>query len=489
MTLHRPSASPARGWYGAVLLLVLLGVAWNAGLRLATGWSADDGGHLLFSAAHPAAHYLFDPALLWQASHANLTPLLNLFYSANLALFGLSPAGWRASMAVLAVAAVLSFHLAARQYMGRALALGLAAAWGLSVPFFYTTATFMTAHYVFGMVMAMLCVWAFAHWMKGGAGWLALAAVCYGLAVFSKEVYAPLPALLLLHAPWRRALAGMVPMALIALAYLGCRRQVLGSVVGGYRAGDFFGSGDGKAELLARVVQLPVTLFGGPWQAAAFGLACALFAWRATPRARLALALVPVLALLPLLPLLSAAALSEPDRYFFAAAAALLFVFGVVVRSACARGRCPAWTVVPACALVLGLALHQHLLRVPGLVAGIDKQAAVYRHALGSASPMVLLNPGLPADDLYWSQVLTAARAAQARLAGAVDGAPVLVVADAARPVVAGLHACGVPVYRYRPAAAPPFFLPFAPDVAQGREPASCTALLQAMAEQAGAGR
>lgn len=487
MTLHRPSASPGRGWHDAALLLVLLGVGWNAGLRLATGWSADDGGHLLFSAEHPVVRYLFDPVLLRQASHANLTPVLNLFYSANLALFGLSPAGWRASMAMLAVAAVWAFHLAARQYMGRTLALGLAAAWGLSVPFFYTTATFMTAHYVFGMVMAMLCVWAFAHWMKGGAAWLVLAAVCYGLAVFSKEVYAPLPALLLLHAPWRRALAGMVPIALVALVYLACRRQVLGSVVGGYRTGSFFAADDGKAVLLERVLQLPVTLFGGPWQAAAFGLACALFAWRATSRARLALVLAPVLVLLPLLPLLSAAPLSEPDRYFFAAAAALLFAFGVVVRSACARGRCPAWAVVPACALVLGLALHQHLSRVPGLVAGIDKQAALYRHALDIASPMVLLNPGLPADDLYWSQVLTAARAAQARLAGAADDGPVLVVADAALPIVSGLHACGVPVYRYR--SAPPFFLPFAPDVAQGGEPAPCAALLQAMAGQAGAGR
>lgn len=437
-------------WAGrlAILLLMLM-AAWNAGMRVAPGWTADDGAHLRFSALYPVMRYLGDAELLRAASGANLTPLLNVFYSANLGLFGMDPAPWRMMVALLSALVAGAFYLASRQTMRPSLALAMTWVWIWGVPFFYVAATFMTAHYLLGMGAALLSLWTYTRWMRGGAAaWLLAATACYALAIFAKEVYAPLPALLLLQAPWRKTLRGMLPLALVAGIYLACRHVVLGTVVGGYRHGDYL-AGVGGVELLQRVLHLPVIMLGGSVPALLTGLVCLLlFGWLGKPVRHLTLAAVALgVVLLPLLPLVAAADLVEPDRYFLVAATVGTFLLGCLLEAAWRQGR---EFAVKAIALVaMAAATVQHIAHVPGLVAGLERQSALYRHVLGTDGPMLLLNPGLPADDRYWSGVLNAAREARARKQGKPHYAEVRMTGHADAPVVIDLRRRGVPLYRW----------------------------------------
>lgn len=445
-----PNASPAsKPVYIISLALLLVFVAWNTGWRLTPGWSADDGVHLRFSSVYSVRDYLFNPELLRIASYANLTPLLNLFYSFNLGQFGLDASAWRASMVALSVVAVAAFYAASSQYMRPALALFVAGAWALGVPFFYTAATFMTSHYMLGMLGASLCAWSFSRWVRQGAGlYLAGAVLCYGLAIFAKEVFVPLPALLILHKPWRRAAWGVAPMAVLLGLYLALRYAVFGGVVGGYRSG-YFVKADDWLPLIERLAWLPVTLFGGTWQAATFCLVFLFFLWRAAGMLRYVVAVAGGVVLLPLLPLVAASNLTEPDRYFFVASAMALFLLGLVIESSLRRRMCRPGLAFAVCAMILLLPLQQQLQRVPALVRGLNTQAAIYNHVLSTAGPMLLLNPELPADAGYWSHVLNGARETQARISGRDRYDKVLMVGDPQSPILFGLHSQRIPIYRY----------------------------------------
>lgn len=431
------------------LVLLLVAVGWHVGGRLVPGWSADDGVHLRFSSVYPIREYLFKPDLLWIASYANLTPVLNFFYSINLSLFGLDAIPWRMAMGLLSVLAVAAYFGASLSYVRWSLALFAAATWALSVPFFYTTATFMTSHYVVGMVGASLAVCFYAAWMtRGKLFLLASAVLCYALAVYSKEVYAPLPALLLFHRPWQRSVFGICMLGAVAIAYLGSRYAVLGSFIGGYRSGEYVNSSDLYA-LVGRLVDLPTTWLGGTWQAVATGLVFVLFFALSAWRIRLLVIASTATILLPLLPLLAANPLIEPDRYFFVATAVALFLLVLMVESTLRLSQCPRWLAVTGLSVIFIVFVQQHFQRVPTLIKAIDSQAAIYEHALNTPGAMLMFHPGLPADGSYWSSVLNGSRETQSRLAGRDRYDKVLMVANLRSPLVFGMQRHTVPVYRF----------------------------------------
>ena len=441
-TLSR--AAPLAG-----LTALLLWVACSLSWRLAPGWSADDGVHLRFSAIYDVQAYLFSPELLQIASYANLTPLLNLFYSFNLQLFGLDVSAWRTLLTGLSVLVVGAFYGAASQYMRPTLALFVSGAWALSLPFFFTAATFMTSHYLLGMLFSALCVGLFARWVRGAHPAYAIGALLmYGLAIFSKEVFVPLPALLLLHRPWRRAIWGVVPMAVLLIFYLAARSAVLGGVVGGYQSGQYINTLD-ITTLLGRLAQLPSTLWGGPWQAATIGMVT-LFLLFKTCRTLWPLAVaMTIVVLTPLLPLVAASGLTEPDRYFLVASALTLFLLGAMVETSLRQRLFAPWVAAATCGLVLFVILQQHTSRVPPFARAIGTQAAIYKHVLVTQGPMVIVNPELPADSAYWSAVLNGARETQARLHHQPNYDKALMVGDLRSPIITGLQALGITTYRY----------------------------------------
>lgn len=431
------------------LLALLAFVAWSTGGRLIDGWSADDGAHLRFSSLYSVSDFLFDPELLWIASFAHLTPILNLFYSFNLDQWGLDPAGWRVSMVLLSVATVAAFHAAVKQYMRASLALFVTLGWALSVPFFYTSATYMTSHYMVGMLAASLCVWSYVRWVRhGNWPYLVGATLLYAVAAFSKEVFLPLPGLLLLQRPWRRSALGMAPLAAVLLGYLACRYFVLGTLIGGYRQGQYVDSKD-ILSLAKNAAHLAITLYGGYWQLIVVALVVLIALLRATYPLRIFALVAAVLGVLPLLPLMGSWHLPEPDRYFFVLSAVTLFVIGLLLEASLQRYPGRPLTTWLGAVLVMTVLLQQYLVRIPVLVQGFGMQAAIFMHALEHRERMLILNPGLPADDSYWSHALNNIRETQARQQGHDTYQKVLMVSNPQAPIVFGLHALNVPIYRY----------------------------------------
>jgi hypothetical protein len=433
-------------------VLLLVCVAWVTGWLLPIGWSADDGAHIRFSSVYALSHYLLDPELLWVASYANLTPLLNVYYSLNLALFGLDDAAWRLVLSSLAVLSVMACYLGARALMSAWVALFVAAAWAAGVPFFYTAATHMTSHYLLGMVGAGLCVWSFARWVKQGKlVHLLLALFFYAMAVLAKEVYAPLPALFFLMRPWGRTIKGLIGLGLVALLYLALRKLVLGSVVGGYRSGQYVEGMDWHS-LAGALPNVAALMFGGYQQALAWGAVLLVLIWRALGERLELLAaatLVAVVAFIPLMPLMAASPLSQPDRYLFFASALFIGLVGLAMERVWQARALPLWVLCIAAGLLLAMQVRTLASTAPPLANAFNFQVQVYRHALQVPGPMLIINAQLPADLSYWSQVLNAIREAQARLAGKDNYDRVMLVSDQQAPLQFALERLGIPIYKY----------------------------------------
>lgn len=412
------------------------------------GWSADDGVHLRFSSVYSAAQYLTHPDVLKIGSYANLTPVLHLFYSSSLALFGLDPAAFRMVAAMLSVLCIAGLLVCVRGYLNRWLALYVAAAFATSVPFIYTAATFMTSHYLVGLLGACLCLFSFSRWITSTKWlWLVASVICFAVSVFSKEVYVPLIGLLWLHSPWRRVWRGIVPMVLVLCIYFVCRYLVLGSVVGGYRSGQVVGGGEWLG-MLHHLAQLPLVLLGGLLGASVVGVVTLVLMVLAPWQHGLRFVAASSCVLVPLLPLLAVNPLTEPDRYFFVATAMLLFGLAWLAQGALQRStKVAPWHIAALLLPLWGILLWQHHRVVPGLVSGLNLQAALYREVLAQTSDLVIVNPGLPSEDSYWSATLNHIRDAQARLSGR-DGHPrVLMVSDRHSPLLFGLQGQGPGMY------------------------------------------
>ena len=92
----------------------------------------------------------------------------------------------------------------------------------------------------------------------------------YLLAIFSKEVYAPIPVLFLLMRPWSRVIKGLMVLSATAIIYLVIRKWVLGTLMGGYRAGRYVGDGE-LSSIVAALPDVAALMVGGKFQLAVWG--------------------------------------------------------------------------------------------------------------------------------------------------------------------------------------------------------------------------
>lgn len=230
----------------AVLALVT-GVLYHG--TLSDSWRGDDGAHLGFVSAYAPWQYFFIPEVTREFS-ASLTPWNALPYSINLALFGVHPAGFYAHQ-------LFSLWLAAAVTVGF-LRLWLPLRWALfgavlflvAPPTAHIASELMTGHYLEGLVLAIGAAWCFVLAMRCDSWRYALAAAAlYLLATTCKEIYVPLPVVLLVlpEGRWRSRVRFLVPFGVVGLAYVGWRYTVLGQLLGGYKPA---GTGYGEAHAL-----------------------------------------------------------------------------------------------------------------------------------------------------------------------------------------------------------------------------------------------
>lgn len=321
-----------------IAALVLAGATWLLYGSVCSGWwHDDDAAHLWFVMRHDHIwQYFAMPEVSRASSEANLAPWALMVYRLIYVICGMEHPGAAYAMQLLS--------LFAAAWMTRVLlGLWVRAAWAwlgaalflLGAPVMHVAYELMTVHYVQGLFFALIAAYAFVHALRSKTWRPAVAGgFCYLIAVTAKEIYLPLPILLLFlpEGTWKQRGLKALPFFIVFMIYLPWRWFMLGTLVGGYQS--YNTSKADIVHIFRTLWHIPVMILGAGvlsrivMIAGLLGLAL-LVGWC---RRRIAFALVCLLALLgPLAPLTLFPGLFSPNRY-------LLVVW---------------WSMAAACALIM----------------------------------------------------------------------------------------------------------------------------------------
>jgi hypothetical protein len=414
-------------WLASFFLML---VAWRVHRHALTGyWRADDGAHLKYAVDYTPWAYFFDPVITRGQSGANVTPWNVFFYDINLSLFGFDPAGHYAHLLLLvALSAVLLFRVL-RLWLPLWPSLIGALVFLLGKPTLSIGQYLMVGHYAMGLLLSLLAIWAWHRAMLIDDRWAwSASALCYLLATTCKEVYVPLPLLLLalpVSSLWQR-LQKLWPFLLIAACYAGWRHAVLGQFLGGYNPG---GSGLMANEVINQFSAIPGLLAAPGWPGRLeMALIVGLTLWAAA-RNRLNPALILAAVLIvfvPLIPLTTYPGVRSPDRYLYVAWVMVAVWVAVILPRQGSR----TLLVVIATGL-LAAAWHGSVTERQALAPELGKQDALYRFVLTHDPAHEALF--VPGDEGYWSLVLTAAHHARGQFMDRPSTiAPATIVSDTA---------------------------------------------------------
>ncbi|MCG7983991.1 MAG: hypothetical protein JAY90_14740 [Candidatus Thiodiazotropha lotti] len=298
---------------GLVVLTFLLNQS-----ALSGNWRFDDGWLLDYASRFSPFDYFFDPAITRGYSLNNLTPTNPLIFDLNLWLFGFDPKGFYIQhLATLAGCAIASYFLLRCWVCPQFAFLG-GVLFLFGAPTQFVAQQLMVGHYVSGLLFSILAIYTFQlnqsrrHWLL-----TALSTLFYVIATTCKEVYFPLPFVLLLlpGQPLSIRFKLALPMLIWSATYMFWRLAVLGSFVGGYDAG-------GQAFSLSKALQsygsIPELLFATPYLAWLLSLIfiTLIVTLALKKRLNITLMVVALLAvLLPLLPLTQHPGITEANRY------------------------------------------------------------------------------------------------------------------------------------------------------------------------------
>lgn len=202
-------------------------------------WRFDDGDHLRFASSYSPWQYFFDPTVLIKQTYAHITPWNPFFYDIGLSLFGFSPTSlyWM-QLCVISASAVAIVALL-KNWISLFSAWIAAVFFLLGVPTQHAAHSIMLGHYTTGLLWSLLCMIFFQKALNGKFShlFLALAAFAYANAALCKELYVPLP-LILIFWPglkgWRDRIYWLWPFIALGSLYIFWRKFVLGNMVGGY---------------------------------------------------------------------------------------------------------------------------------------------------------------------------------------------------------------------------------------------------------------
>lgn len=298
-------------------------------------WRFDDPAILLHAHAYSWLENLANPEIWRFFSSANFTPLVIGSFQLDLFLFGFNPRFFYVhQVLVLTLCAFLiakCLSLWCRR--GFALTGGLLFLTGL--PVMFVAESLMTRHYAEGLLFALIAIYGFVRFLRGGSSWnLFVSACAYALSCMAKEVFVPLPFLLLCvpdTSTYRRVVA-CAPFFVILILYTLWRSYMLPNLVGGYAELTNYLEPAFLLEVVRSFARFPKLLTGTFWWLALFAFSATLVTylintrrlpWRAT--------IIAILILAPLTPLVSWPGIHQADRYLFVVWAAISFAVAFMV--------------------------------------------------------------------------------------------------------------------------------------------------------------
>ena len=172
---------------------------------VAHGYFITDAAFLIESAvANEWLDLFIDPSTWQRVSTAFQMPLQIVSLGLDHWLFGLEPRGYFFHQLVsLTVAAILAWSFL-RRLMSAPVALGVVAAWLCSPVAESLALHLMNRHYVEGLILALLSATAFDNHIRDkGRTWFGLAWFVWIASMTAKEIFVPLPLLLLVVARYR----------------------------------------------------------------------------------------------------------------------------------------------------------------------------------------------------------------------------------------------------------------------------------------------
>ncbi|MGZ5442734.1 MAG: hypothetical protein ACXW5U_12020 [Thermoanaerobaculia bacterium] len=385
----------AEGWLVPLLLVVLTAAVHGAVVR--QWWLWDDPQLLYGALQHRFVDLLTWPEVWRTQSSTNFVPLLLGAFEADLSLFGLAPEMFYVHHLLVFALAIAAIYAYARTWTRPVVAGVAAAAVALSPSSYTVAALLMDRHYAEGLLLALCALLLFRASEKRPLLALAGAAV-YLLASLEKEVFVPLPLLVIAQdfvsrRPWRVLFRDTFVSGCVTLAYVGWRIFMLGSF-GGY------GRGRQGWELvqLPREVWTKAVGFEGA-AAVATALVAAVILFYALRRAPLAAVVaVTSTAVVVFVPLVALRVLDH--RYVFVATAALLILGAAATGASSPRSVAFAAFVVFAVLVVVG-----GLRERPNARASLARMEAQGRYlwtAPATAPPLLTAPNGWYTEGIRW---------------------------------------------------------------------------------------
>ena len=251
----------------AIALLLGLSVWLQHGSALRGFWRVDDPLILLYVTEQPEIlGYFFSPSK-WQALGVPFfTPWLTLDYRLDTALFGNEPAGHYLHHLILIWTCALLTYLLLRRLIGHFWASTAALLFLTGAPTAIVAQQLMSRHYATGLMFMLLALHLWLRSRETPRGMhLWLVATCYLAAMLSKEIYAPLPLVLLFlsEGKLKDRTPAMVPFVLAGILYVAWRGAMLGIAIGGYAP-------PSPLNWAASMVSFPASLLG-PRHISVFG--------------------------------------------------------------------------------------------------------------------------------------------------------------------------------------------------------------------------
>ena len=347
-----------------LLLLVCFGLHRSA---LSGGWQFDDGAHLLMAAKYAPWQYFFVPEVMLESTYAHITPWNVFFYEMGLPFFGLNPVGHYVHLLLVLWGVAYATFFLLGEWLPKPYALFGAVLFLAMPPVAGVAQMLMVGHYVYGLLFTVLALLAFNRAvLTGQTRYALLTAGLYALACLCKELYVPLPAVLLFLPvkTWQLRLRSLLGVAVVAVAYVGFRWWVLGGI-GGYGAGQ-------SIAFAVYFDQLQQALFGSKypyWLSAGFGLAWLGVMVRGGWRYGGVLGVILGVLLLPMLAVAGLGFDGGSIRYVFVFA--WVVAVGWVVAARLLTKQEPSWWLsLIGVAVLFALALAQNAVPAKDLTSG-----------------------------------------------------------------------------------------------------------------------
>lgn len=199
-------------------------------------WIYDDFFHLRFVSGHSPYDYYLRPSMSREFPVKMFTPSLLSSLELDLLLFGIEPTLFYGHQLASLMIAVVVLYVVFRLWIPPLWCLWSCSLVVLSVPTLLTVTLLMARHYLEGLAFAGLSVLFFVLGVRRKRWWyISVSAICYFLAALFKEIYVPLPLiLLLLPEPDASRLRWIVLHLSALLGYLAYRVVMIGTLLGGY---------------------------------------------------------------------------------------------------------------------------------------------------------------------------------------------------------------------------------------------------------------